>query len=52
MKSNGRSKLPLREQFEQQARSRRRNPDRMIEDFMRECLERWEDEQLFEQMSR
>lgn len=52
MKTNGQTKLPLKEQFEQAARSRRRNPDRMIEDFMRECLEIWEDQVLDEAIRR
>lgn len=52
MKSNGAKNLPLKEQFEQAARTRRRNPERLIADFMQECLEIWEDERLFKEMAR
>jgi hypothetical protein len=32
--------------FERAARQRRRNPVRLVAEFMSECLERWEDERL------
>ena len=32
--------------FERAARQRRRNPVRLVAEFMAECLERWEDERL------
>jgi len=52
MKTNGVKRLPLWEQFELAARSRRRNPERLIADFMQEYLEICEDERLFKEMSR
>ena len=52
MKTNGAKNLPLWQQFELAARSRRRNPERLIADFMQEYLEICEDERLFKEMSR
>lgn len=43
---------PLWEQFQSEARKRRRNPARLVTDYMRECLEIWEDEKLDEEISR
>ncbi|HEY9233004.1 MAG TPA: hypothetical protein VIS78_12685 [Blastocatellia bacterium] len=40
------SDLPLWEQFEEAARQRRRNPVSLLSDFMREYLERLEDQKL------
>lgn len=40
------SALPLWEQFRKAAKERRRNPVRLLTDYMRECLEIWEDQQL------
>jgi len=40
------STLPLWEQFQKAARERGRNPVRLLTDYMRECLEIWEDQQL------
>ncbi|MCI0359031.1 MAG: hypothetical protein L0211_11180 [Planctomycetaceae bacterium] len=52
MKTNGVTNLPLWEQFEHAARSRRRSPERLLTDFMREYLETCEDERLFKEISR
>lgn len=37
---------PQWEQFQAEARKRRRNPARLVTEYMRECLEIWEDEKL------
>jgi hypothetical protein len=44
------SELPLWNQFEKAARERRRNPVRLLTEYMRECLEVWEDQKLDEEM--
>ena len=44
--------LPLWPRFERAARGRRRNPARLLRDYMAECLERWEDEKLDAEMRR
>jgi hypothetical protein len=41
---------PLWEQFEQEARQRRRNPASLLARYMRECLEIWEDQELDEEI--
>jgi hypothetical protein len=46
MAKNLLSDLPLWEQFEEAARKRRRNPVSLLTDFMREYLERLEDQKL------
>ncbi|MGH7961824.1 MAG: hypothetical protein ACRERD_08360 [Candidatus Binatia bacterium] len=46
------STLPLWDQFQEAARKRSRNPIRLLTDYMRECLERWEDQQLDEEIRR
>jgi hypothetical protein len=38
--------------FERAARQRRRNPVRLVAEFMSECLERWEDERLDAEMQK
>ena len=43
---------PLWEQFQAEARKRRRNPARLVTEYMRECLEIWVDEKLDEEISR
>lgn len=40
----------LWEQFEQEARQRRRNPASLLARYMRECLEIWEDQKLDEEI--
>lgn len=40
------------EEFQRQAKRRRRNPVKLITDLMREQLEIWEDEKLFREMRR
>ena len=52
MNANVAKKLPLWEQFEIAAKDRRRNPQKLLADFMQQCLESWEDERLFEQVRR
>jgi hypothetical protein len=46
------SNSPLWEQFQRAARKRRRNPVRLLTDYMRECLEVWEDQKLDEEIRR
>lgn len=41
---------PLWEQFQTEARKHRRNPARLVTEYMRECLEIWEDEKLDEEI--
>ena len=41
---------PLWEEFRTAARRRKRNPTRLLMDYMRECLEIWEDQQLDEEI--
>jgi hypothetical protein len=40
------------EEFQKQAKKRRRNPVTMLTEYMRECLETWEYKQLDEEMRR
>ena len=44
------SESPVWEQFQQEARERRRNPVHLLTGYMRECLEIWEDQKLDEQI--
>jgi hypothetical protein len=46
------SDLPMWDKFERAARARRRNPARLLAEYMQECLEAWEDQQLDEEMHR
>lgn len=39
-------------EFQEAARKRRRNPVRLLTDYMRECLEVWEDQKLDEEIRR
>ena len=43
---------PLWEEFKKEARQRRRNPVRLVTEYMRECLETWEYERVFEEIKR
>ncbi|HEY3139111.1 MAG TPA: hypothetical protein VGL29_24035 [Blastocatellia bacterium] len=43
---------PLWEEFQKAALKRRRNPVRLITEYMRECLEKWEDQKLDEEIRR
>jgi hypothetical protein len=52
MEQDSLSTLPLWEQFQRAAQKRRRNPQRLLTDYMRECLESWEDQQLDEEIRR
>jgi hypothetical protein len=44
--------LAVLEEFQKQARARRKNPGNLLTKLMREQLEIWEDEKLFEEMRR
>src|SRR5262249_6389875 len=46
------SDLPLWPQFQDAARRRRCNPARLLTDYMRECLEIWDDQQLDDEIRR
>lgn len=52
MEKAGRSTLPLWDQFQKAARERRRNPERLLTEYMRERLEIWADQQLDTEMQR
>ena len=43
---------PLWARFKTAARRRRRDPERLLMDYMRECLEVWGDQQLDEDIRR
>ena len=43
---------PLWDEFRQAAKRRRRNPTRLLIEYMGECLEIWEDQQLDEEIRR
>lgn len=43
---------PVWEDFQREARARRRNPVRLLTEYMRERLEIWEDQKLDEEMRR
>jgi hypothetical protein len=42
---------PLWEEFSRAARRRRRNPSHLLMEYMRECLEVWEDQKLDQEIS-
>lgn len=44
--------LPLWTQFQKAARRKRRDPNRLLMEYMRECLEIWEDQRLDEEIRR
>jgi len=52
MKKDPLATLPLWGQFQKAAQERRRNPERLLTDYMREHLEIWEDQQLDIEMQR
>jgi hypothetical protein len=41
---------PVWKQFETEAKKRRRNPVKLLSEYMKECLEIWEDEKLDEEI--
>jgi hypothetical protein len=43
---------PLWDRFQKAARERHRDPVRLLTEYMRECLEVWEDQQLDEEIRR
>jgi len=40
------------EEFQKQAKKRRRNPVTLLTEYMQECLDTWEFDQLFKEMRR
>jgi hypothetical protein len=46
------SDSPLWKEFQKAAREKRRNPVRLLTEYMRECLETWEDQKLDEEIRR
>ena len=52
MEKNTFSDFPLWKEFEKAARKKRRNPVRLLTEYMRECLEIWEDQKLDEEIQR
>ena len=52
MGSEALTESPLWEQFRKAARERRRNPERLLTDFMRDCLRMWQDQELDEAIRR
>jgi len=46
------SNSSLWEEFQEAARKRRRNPARLLEDYMRRCIAVWEDQMLDEEIRR
>lgn len=52
MKKDSLSVLPLWDQFRKAARERRRDPERLLTDYMRERLEIWDDQRLDEEIRR
>ena len=43
---------PVWKQFETEAKRRRRNPVKLISDYMKECIEIWEHERLDDEISK
>jgi len=43
---------PVWKEFETEAKKRRRNPVRLLSDYMKECLEIWEHERLDDEISK
>ena len=43
---------PVWKQFETEAKKRRRNPVKLLSDYMQECLEIWEHERLDDEISK
>lgn len=52
MEKNTLSDSPLWKEFQKVARKRRRNPVQLLTEYMRECLEIWEDQKLDEEIQR
>ena len=46
------SDSPRWKEFQKAAREKRRNPVRLLTEYMRECLETWEDQKLDEEIQR
>jgi hypothetical protein len=42
---------PVWKQFETEAKKRRRNPVKLLSDYMKECIEIWEHERLDDEIS-
>lgn len=43
---------PVWKRFETEAKKRRRNPVKLLSDYMKECLEIWEHERLDDEISK
>lgn len=52
MRENPLAESPLWKQFQAEARRRRRRPVQLLTEYMRECLESWEDQELDAEISR
>jgi len=52
MDKNALSDSPVWKAFQKAARQRRRNPIHLLTEYMRECLETWEDQKLDEEIRR
>jgi hypothetical protein len=52
MEKNTLSDAPLWKEFQKAARAKRRNPVRLLTEYMRECIEIWEDQKLDEEIQR
>jgi len=52
MEKNTFSDSPLWKEFQKAARKRRRNPVSLLTEYMRECLEIWDDQKLDEEIQR
>lgn len=52
MKSTKIHTKSIQEQFEDAARLHRRDPSKMVTEFMQECLEIWHDQQLDKEIAR
>jgi hypothetical protein len=52
MEKNTLSDSPLWKEFQKAAPAKRRNPVRLLTEYMRECIEIWEDQKLDEEIQR
>ncbi|MGB7207907.1 MAG: hypothetical protein WBD27_04535 [Pyrinomonadaceae bacterium] len=43
---------PVWKEFETEAKKRRRNPVKLVSDYMKECIEIWEHERLDDEISK
>jgi hypothetical protein len=52
MEKNALPDSPLWKEFQKAARKKRQNPMRLLTDYMRECIEIWEDQKMDEEIQR